>query len=298
MIESSSVVEGGSGDHGGEPGVDPRLLRVILGARLRRLREAAGISGDIAGNAIRASHSKISRMEAGRVGCRTRDIEDLLTVYGIGDPQRRAEYLDLARRANAASQWHADVGSPTQRWDTYFTLEDAAALIRSYAPGVMPPLLQTAAYAQAILAVAQQGSTLELQRRVEVLIRRQRLLTRPDAPRLWVVVEEAALRRPLGGTAVWRAQLEYLARTALRPNVTVQILPDHRGGPAISAVPFTMLRFGAADLGDLVHLHHATGTQFLDRRSDLDAYREIWDRLSVVAMAPEQTIDRIAAILG
>ncbi|RDI50105.1 helix-turn-helix domain-containing protein [Nocardia mexicana] len=295
MVEGNAVAARAVGNDGA--GEDPAVLRLVLGARLRRLREAAGISGQTAGRAIRASHSKISRLEAGRVGFRAMDIDDLLTLYGVEDPDTRADYLRLAQRANGTGRWQVD-DDAGQRLDTFLALEDAAAMVRSYAPGVIPDLLQTAAYAHAVSAVSRPGPTADVQRRVELLMRRQRLIHRRVPPKLWLLIEEAVLRRPFGGVEVWRDQLDHLASAAARPEITVQILPDHIGGPAISAVPFTLLRFAEPDLGDIVHLNHATGAQFLDRRGDLDAYHAIWDRLCVHAAPPAHTGDAIAALLA
>ncbi|GAB2706275.1 helix-turn-helix domain-containing protein [Nocardia thraciensis] len=295
MVEGNAVAARAVGHD--RAGADPAVLRLVLGARLRRLRETAGISGQAAGRAIRASHSKISRLEAGRVGFRAMDIDDLLTLYGVADPDTRADYLRLAQRANGTGRWQVD-DDAGQRLDTFLALEDAATVVRSYAPGVIPDLLQTAAYAHAVSALSRPGPTADVQRRVELLMRRQRLLHRPAPPKLWLVIEEAALRRPFGGIEIWRDQLEHLADAATRPDITVQILPDHVGGPAISAVPFTLLRFDEPDLGDIVHLHHTTGAQFLDRRGDLDAYHAIWDRLSAHAAPPAHTGDAIAALLA
>ncbi|MFX0578953.1 helix-turn-helix domain-containing protein [Nocardia nepalensis] len=292
MVEGDAVVAAG----GDDPDEDPALLRLVLGARLRRLREAAGFSGQAAGRAIRASHSKISRLEAGRVGFRAIDIEDLLTLYGVDDPDTRADYQRLAQRANAAGRWPVDADLTSHRLDTYLAIEDAAVMIRAYAPGVVPELLQTAAYAHAVFAVAHPAPTAEIQRRVELLMQRQRLLQRADPPKVWSVIEEAALRRPFGSTEVWRDQLDHLARAAACDNITVQILRDHIGGPAISTVPFTLLRFAGPDLGDLVYLHHATGAEFLTRPSDLDIYHTIWSRLCVHATSSEHTGDLITAL--
>ena len=275
---------------------DPALLRLVLGARMRRLREAARISGLAAGRAIRGSHSKISRLESGRVAFRTIDLDDLLTLYGVDDPDERAEFEQLAQRANGLGRWQVDDHFAAQRLDTYLALEDAATLVRSYAPGVIPELLQTAAYAHAVSATTRPESTDAVRRRVELLLRRQRLLQRREAPKVWFVLEEAVLRRPFGGSTVWRDQLHHLAEVTAHSDVIVQVVPDHIGGPAISAVPFTLLRFAEADLGDIVHLHHPTGAQFLDRRGDLDAYHAIWDRLCVPAVSPAATRATIARL--
>ncbi|WP_024802668.1 helix-turn-helix transcriptional regulator [Nocardia sp. BMG51109] len=295
MIESTAGrADAADGDG---PDADPALLRMVLGARLRKLREAAGISGQEAGRAIRASHSKISRLEAGRVGFRAIDIDDLLSLYGVEDEDVRSGFLLLAERANASVRWQVDDDFAAQRMDTYLALEDAASAVRSYAPGVIPELLQTAAYAHAVSTITRPGPTGDVQRRVELLMRRQRLLRRPDGPKVWLAIEEAVLRRPFGGLEVWRDQLDHVAEVAERTGATVQIVPDHIGGPAICAVPFTLLRFDAPDLSDIVHLHHATGAQFLDRRGELDAYHGIWDRLCVHAAPPGRTRDLISAAI-
>ncbi|WP_309231272.1 helix-turn-helix transcriptional regulator [Nocardia sp. SYP-A9097] len=274
-----------------DPDEDPALLRRVLGLRLRRLREAAGISGETAGRAIRASHSKISRLEAGRVSFRARDIDDLLTVYGVCDAVTRSEFRRLAQRANAIGRWQAGADLATARPDTYLALEDASALIRCYAPSLLPDLVWTPSYAHTVFAIADQEPAVDIHRRLELLTRRQRLLTRAGAPKAWFVVEEAAVRRQIGGNAVWQGQLEHLAELAARPNITVQVLPDHIGGPAICGTPFTMLRFAATELSDLAHFPHPSGPQFLDRPGDVDQFNTIWARLCVCAAPPEQTIE-------
>ncbi|MEV0767347.1 helix-turn-helix domain-containing protein [Nocardia salmonicida] len=276
---------------GPDPDEDPALLRRVLGVRLRRLREAAGISGDAAGRMIRASHSKISRLEAGRVSFRVADVDDLLTAYGVRDAELRDEYRLLVQRANGTGRWQAGPDLTVARPDTYLALEDAAALIRCYAPNLMPELVWTPSYAHTIFAIADQQPAAEIQHRIEVLARRQRLLTRADPPRAWFVIEEAALRRPIGGAVIWQAQLEHLAELAERPNITVQVLPDHIGGPAISATPFTMLRFAAPELSDIAHFLHLSGPQFLEKPGELDRFNAVWDRLCVCALPPGRTAE-------
>ncbi|MFB7718563.1 helix-turn-helix domain-containing protein [Nocardia sp. NPDC056100] len=272
-----------------DPGEDPALLRRVLGVRLRKLRETAGISGETAGRAIRASHSKISRLEAGRVIFRAKDIEDLLTAYGVRDAATRSEFRRLAERANATGRWQAGADLATARPDTYLALEDSAALIRCYAPSLLPDLVWTPSYAHTIFAIADQQPAAAIQNRIELLTRRQRLLTRADAPKAWFVIEEAALRRPLGGAAIWQGQVDHLAELVARPNITVQVLPDHIGGPAISGTAFTMLRFAAPELSDLAHFPHPSGPQFLDRPGDVDRFNATWARLCVCALPPDRT---------
>ncbi|MGV9839757.1 helix-turn-helix domain-containing protein [Nocardia niigatensis] len=275
----------------GEAEDDPALLRRAVGLRLRRLREEAGISGESAGRAIRASHSKISRLEAGRVTFRAVDIEDLLTRYGVVDGDLRADLLRMANRANAVGRWQVGADLTKARAETYLALEDASSLIRCYATCLVPDLARTPSYAHTVLALAHCASAIDIHRRVELLVRRQQLLDRDDSPRVWLVIEEAALRRPLGGFEVWQGQLEHLAELSARPNITVQVVPDHVGGPAISGSAFTLLRFAAPEFGDIAHLEHPNGMQFLDKRGDLDRFNEVWDRLCVCAAPPARTGD-------
>lgn len=266
------------------------MLRMILGGRLRRLRESRGISREDAGEAIRGSHSKISRLELGRTGFRERDLVDLLTLYGVEDETERAEFLTLARQANASGWWHHDSDWLPKWFDTYLGLEQGARLIRCYEPRAVPELLQTADYARALLTLAHPDEPADaIERRVALRMRRQHILDRTDPPQVWLIVEEAALRRPIGGSAVWRDQLDRLLEALDRPNITLQVLPDHVGGPALADGAFTMLRFTEADLPDIVYLQQLTGALYLDKESDLSAYRAVANMLSVHASPPQYT---------
>ncbi|MFG1793782.1 helix-turn-helix domain-containing protein [Nocardia sp. NPDC049149] len=278
-------------------GGGPTVLRMVLGGRLRRLREAAEISREEAGDAIRGSHSKISRLELGRTGFRERDLEDLLDLYRITDPTEREEYLELARQANASGWWHRDSDWLPKWYDTYLGLEQAATLVRAYEPRAVPELLQTPEYARVLLSLAHSNEPQSaIERRVALRMRRQNILDRLDPPQLWVIVEEAALRRPIGGSAVWRAQIEHLLRAVAKPNVTVQVLADHVGGPALADGAFTILRFAEADLPDIVYLQQLTSALYLDKQADLDAYRAVANQLSVHAAPPEYTVGLLEAL--
>ncbi|MFR9749473.1 helix-turn-helix domain-containing protein [Nocardia sp. 004] len=270
---------------------------MILGGRMRRLREACGISLEEAGAAIRGSHSKISRLELGRTGFRQRDLVDLLALYGVTDPDECAEFKRLAAQANTSGWWHHDSDWLPKWFDTYLGLEQAAQLIRCYEPRVVPELLQTPDYARALLVLAHPQETADsIDRRVALRMRRQEILTRRDPPQLWLIVEEAALRRRVGGSQVWLAQLEHLLQAVDAPNITVQMLADHVGGPAIADGAFTMLRFAEPDLPDIVYLQQLTGALYLDKDTDLAAYRAVANLLSVHAAPPEYTQELIAAL--
>ncbi|MBF6210464.1 helix-turn-helix domain-containing protein [Nocardia puris] len=263
---------------------------MLLGGRLRRLREAAGVTREAAGEHIRGSHSKISRLELGRTGFRERDLVDLLTLYGVTDETERAEFLELARQANTSGWWHHDSDWLPKWFDTYLGLEQAARLIRCYEPRAVPELLQTADYARALLMLAHPNESVDaIERRVALRMGRQHILTRAKPPQVWLIVEEAALRRRIGGSAVWREQIERVVQAADQPNITLQVLPDHVGGPALADGGFTMLRFTESDLPDIVYLQQLTGALYLDKQSDLAAYRAVVNTLSVHATPPQYT---------
>lgn len=182
------------------------------------------------------------------------------------------------------------------RWlDTYLDLERSASLIRCYAPGMIPGLLQTTEYTKEFLAMADPDHSGGPHPCLAELEQRKQILARPNPPRLWMVLEQAALRRQLGSHQAWREQLDHLARVAARPGFSVQIMPDHAAGPIISTIPFTVFRFAATHRGDIVHVPHATGAAFLEGRRDIDAYHAIWNRLCINALGPERTSDIVAA---
>jgi transcriptional regulator with XRE-family HTH domain len=281
-----------------QPAGGPTVVRILLGAQLRRLREARGVTREAAGQAIRGSASKISRMELGRVGFKERDVADLFTLYGLHDDDReRSTLLALIRQANAPGWWHYYGNAVPEWFEAYVGLEQAASLIRVYEAHSVPCLLQTQDYARVLIRLSYPAATGdEIDRKVSLRMTRQQLLMRADAPQLWVVMDEAALRRPLGGEQVMRAQLLHLLEVAQLRNVTLQVVPFHGGGhPAIGA-PFTILRFSQPDLPDIVYLEQLTSALYLDKRDDLDHYMAVMSRLAVQA-TPAATIEMLHAVL-
>jgi transcriptional regulator with XRE-family HTH domain len=268
----------------------PTVLRIVLGTQLRRLREASGISREDAGESIRASHAKISRLELGRVGYKDRDVADLLTLYGVHDEAERADFLSLARQASTPGWWHR-YGDVLPSWfETLIGLEEAASVIRTYEVQFVPGLLQTEDYARAVTKLGHpRASAVEVERRVSLRMARQQLLTAPEAPRVWAVMDEAALRRALGGIDVMRAQLEHLIETAALPNVTLQIAPFSVGGLAAAGGPVTILRFQEPDLPDIVYLEQLTSALYLDKADDVENYLAVMDRLCAEAEPPGRT---------
>jgi hypothetical protein len=271
-----------------------------LGNQLRALREANGVTREAAGWEIRASESKISRMELGRVGFKERDVADLLTLYGVTDENEREALLTLAREANTPGWWHRYSDVMPSWFQSYLGLESAAALIRTYEVQFVPGLLQTPAYARAVILLGHSdASTADVQRRVQLRINRQRVLERaaPSAPDLWVVVDEAALRRPIGGPAVMREQIQSLIEHSLLPNVRLQIIPFLAGGHAAAGGAFTILRFPEDELPDVVYVEQLTSALYLDKQEDRDQYAVAMERLCIEAEPPTRTVEILEKIL-
>ncbi|MBG6104154.1 helix-turn-helix domain-containing protein [Micromonospora vinacea] len=282
----------------GGPTTGPTVLRMLLGAQLRRLRESSGVTREGAGWEIRSSESKISRMELGRVGFKERDVADLLTLYGVTEEHERDALLKLARDANSPGWWHR-YGDVLPSWfQSYLGLEAAAALIRSYEVQFVPGLLQTREYARAVVLLGHGAAGPgEIDRRVALRMQRQQLLQRSNPPQLWAVVDEAALRRPIGGAEVMRGQLTALIEATKSPHIRLQVIPFAAGGHAAAGGAFTILRFGDQELPDIVYIEQLTSAIYLDKRDDLDYYAVAMERLCVEAEPPERTAEILSRLL-
>lgn len=280
------------------PGTGSTVRRILLGSQLRRLREAKGVSRQDAGYVIRASESKISRLELGRVSFKERDVEDLLTLYGVDDAGERHALLQLARDANTPGWWHRYTDVLPNWFQTYVGLEESAALIRTYELQFVPGLLQSEGYARAIIQQGNAGAPeSEIEQRVSLRLQRQERLTAPDAPRLWAVLDESALKRPIGGPEVMRGQIEHLIEVSKLPNVTIQVMPFKFGAHAAEGGAFTILRFPEQDLPDVVYVESLTGAMYLDKRDDVDTYLQAMERLSVDSATPEHTVELLGDFL-
>jgi Domain of unknown function (DUF5753)/Helix-turn-helix domain len=277
----------------GEPPADaagPTVPRMILGIQLHRFREAAGISPDQAGYEIRASRSKISRMENGQVRFKERDVTDLLTLYGVTDATTVAGLVALVRQANSPGWW-SKYGDVMADWfESYLGLEAAASVIRTFELQFVHGLFQTEDYARAVTMLGHTAApAAEIDRRVSLRLQRQDLLNGSRPPQVWSVMDEGALRRPVGGTAVMRAQLKRLIEVAGLRHVTVQVVPFDRGGHAAAGGSFTVLRFGEPDVPDVVYLEQLTSALYLDKRDDVDHYMEVMNHLSTEALTPAES---------
>jgi transcriptional regulator with XRE-family HTH domain len=280
------------------PGSGPTVRRMLVGAQLRRLRTDMGLSREEAAEAIRASEWKIHRLENGQVGFKDRDIVDLLRRYGVTDPDDIAAFLEFAREANAPGWWQRYGDLLPQWFKAYVDLESAATLIRTYEGQLVPGLLQTEDYMRAVIGGASlDESPEEAERRVALRMGRQTLLTRRDAPRLWAVIDEAALRRPVGSPEVMGGQLERLIDATKLANVVLQILPFGAGAHPGMVGAFSILRFADDELPDVVYVEHLTNAQYLDRRDDVNRYLHVMNTIGMRAAAPDNTVDILHKIL-
>jgi hypothetical protein len=280
---------GDGADHRDPSGGGPTARRIILGAQLRRLREAAGISRADAGYAIRGSESKISRLELGRVGFKERDVADLLTLYGVTEPADRDAVAEMVRRSNERGWWHRYSDLMPVWFQDYVGLEESAARIMAYEAQFVPGLLQTREYT---LAVASHGrpelTNQEVERRVALRLQRQGILHRPGAPKLWVVLDESVLHRPIGGRNVMLQQLDHLLEITRLPHIVLQVVPYPLSGYAAEG-SFSMLRFAEPELPDVVYIEHLAGALYLDRVDELELYGRVFDRLTVDAEPPDRS---------
>jgi transcriptional regulator with XRE-family HTH domain len=274
----------------------PTVLRILLGTQLRRLREARGITAHQAAQAIRASESKISRIELGRNSFREVDIADLLTLYGITEVVEREQMLTLASQANQPGWWHRYQDVLPTWFQSYIGLEESAESIRSYDSQFVPGLLQTEEYSAAVLELGE-FSPEETDRLVFLRKERQRRFT-AGGLRLWAVIDEMALRRPVGNPALMRAQLEYLLEIGDRPGLTLQVTPYPGGASYLVPGSFSILKFATADLPDVVYVEQLTSAMYLDKRSDVEQYTAALDKVGATSATPEQTKTFIRALLG
>lgn len=270
-------------------GTGPTARRIILGAQLRGLRERAGVARSEAAWSIRGSDSKMSRLEAGKVGFKERDVVDLLTMYGVTDADERELLLEMTRRSNEPGWWQP-YGDVLPSWfEDYVGLEMSASRIQTCELLFVPGLLQTEDYARAVITSGHPDrATADDERRLQVRMRRQRTLGRRDAPTFWAIVDESVLHRPIGGPSVLIAQIGRLLELAALPNVVIQVLPFTMSGYAAES-SFSILRFAEAELPDLVYQEHLTAAAYLDKRSEVEAYSRVMDRVAVDALTPDET---------
>ncbi len=267
----------------------PTVGQMVLGLRLRDLRERADCSFAEAAAALSVNSTTVRRMEKAEVGLKPPYVEKLLKTYGVPEAEITS-FLSLVDEANRPGWWQSFRDVLPSWFSLYVSLEGEASLIRSYEPHCVPGLLQTPEYARALLSTGfPNASEEELSRRVALRMQRQELLRRPDAPRLWVVLEEQVVRRHVGEPAVMRGQIDRLIEATAMPNVTVQVLPFTSGPHPAMFGPFQLFRFDIPELPDIVYIESLSGAVYHDERPDTAAYLEALDRMGAQAAPATRT---------
>ncbi|MFE7577986.1 helix-turn-helix domain-containing protein [Streptomyces sp. NPDC057521] len=273
-----------------EPRSAPTVGQVVLGKRLQELREGAGLSRDQAAKVLRVTAATVRRMETAEVALKIPYVQALLKAYGISDAENDA-FVELAEEANRPGWWQRFHDVLPDWFSMYVSLEGAASLLRMYEPHFVPGLLQTEDYARTVMRTGAVGQTRpeDIERHVALRMERQSLLTRPDAPRLWVVMDETVLRRPVGSVEIMRAQVDKLLEATTRPNVTLQIAEFSTGHHPGTYGPFVLFRFAVPELPDMVYSEYLTGAVYFDARPEVASYLEVMDRMAAQAATAQRT---------
>ncbi|MEU2772156.1 helix-turn-helix transcriptional regulator [Streptomyces sp. NPDC007162] len=273
-----------------EPRSAPTVGQVVLGRRLLDLRERAGLKREEAARVLRVAPATVRRMEMAEVALKIPYLQLLLKAYGVADDEADL-FVRLAEDANKPGWWQRFHDILPGWFSMYVSLEGAASLIRSYEPHFVPGLMQTEDYARGVLRSGAVGQTRpeDLEGHVALRMQRQGLLTRPDAPRFWAVLDETVLRRPVGGPEVMRAQIDRLLEVTNLPNVTLQVVPFASGPHPGTYGPFVIFRFAMPELPDMVYSEYLTGAVYLDARTEVATHLEVMDRMAAQAASAQRT---------
>ena len=275
----------------------PTVRRRRLALELRRLREAARLTCEEVAEHLECSASKISRVETGRVSVSPRDVRDMLELYGVPE-QQRDSLVQLSRDSRQKGWWHAYSDTIQPQFATYVGLESAASEIRVYEVNIIPGLLQTEDYARTMMrSGTMNGSHEDVERKVALRMARQPALTRDDPPMLWTVVDEAALRRRVGGTELMRAQLEHVLELSGLKNVAMQVIPFGAGAHPAMGRPFVILVFPERVDPDVVYLEDLTSTLYLEDVDEVDRYNVFFNHLRATALSFEDSSALITSVL-
>lgn len=278
----------------------PTVRRLMLGIRLREARRRAGVSADQAAEHVARATSAISRMELGQSAVTVRTLNRLSDLYQVSDEERET-LMALAKQARQRGWWHSYGDVLPAGFEAYIGLEAEAIEMCAFENSVVPGLLQTEDYALALMrSEAPEPTPDESKRRVEARMARQRILGQGVPPRLWAILDEAVLRRVVGGSDVMRDQLAHLVEVSREPHVTIQVLPFARGAHPAWHGPFIMLAIdlGAPAPSEYVYVEYRTGALLLDRQREVDAYRLMVNHLRAEALDKSESVHLIKNIAG
>jgi transcriptional regulator with XRE-family HTH domain len=274
-------------------GGSPTIRRRELGVLLRELRTRAGLTIDDVAERLLCSPSKISRIETAQRALSLRDVRDLCDIYGVNDQAERDRLMELSRESQQRAWWQ-EYDLP---YSTYLGLEAEASLIEDYKSGALPSLLQTEDYARAVLR-----GTMPLVRGdvvnqyLKATITRQGLLTQNSPPTLHVILDEAVIHRAVGGTVVMQRQLDHILSLAVLPNILIQVLSYGAGAHPGLDSPFSILGFIDSLLSDVVYVEGLVGHLYLERKADVERYKQAFVHLSKIALDSKGSTDLIAEV--
>lgn len=277
----------------------PTMRRRRLAAELRRIRTDTQMSITEVVSHLGWQGSKLSRIENRQIGISTTDVRKLLGLYGVDDPQQVRRLVEMARRAKERGWWESYSASLPTETRTMIGIETEASLIRTYQQALIPGLLQTPDYARAVIRAARPTDPLEvINERVEVRLARQALLTEKEAPQLWVVVNEGAVRQVVGSREIMAAQLENLAEERDKLNVVVQVLPFAVGEHPAMVGSFSLYSFPAEEETGAVYIETMNSALILETPHELETYADAFDRIRAAALSPRDSQDLIRALVA
>ncbi|MCX5202965.1 helix-turn-helix transcriptional regulator [Streptomyces sp. NBC_00237] len=278
-----------------EPRSAPTVGQVVLGKRLADLRERAGLTRDQAAKVLHVAPATVRRMETAEVALKIPYVQILLKEYGCNEADCEA-FVRLTQEANQPGWWQRFHAVLPDWFSMYVSLEGAASVIRTYDPHFVPGLLQTEDYARAVMRSGVVGQTRpeDIERYVALRMQRQALLTGPDAPILWAIMDETVLRRMAGGPDVMRAQADRLLEAAELPNVTLQLAEFSSGPHPGTFGPFILFRFAVPELPDMAYSEYLTGAVYLDARPEVATHLEVMDRMAAQAATAARTKEILA----
>jgi len=276
----------------------PTVRRRRLGSELRKLRDANGLKLEEVAGELGVAPSTLSRIETGKAPTKTAYLNQMLEMYGVTDPAQRQVLVDMAREGHRKGWWAAYEDVLATGFDIYVGLEAETTGIRSYENSLVHGLLQTADYARAVLRELQPRHTAEqIERQVDLRMARQQRLEDEPALDLWVIHDEAVIRRVVGGPVAMRAQLGRLLKAADVPGMTLQVLPFGTGAHAGLRGPFSILEFPDRTDSQVAHVESVGGFLYLEKEREVRACTDAFDRLRASALSPGASVDLISQVI-
>ncbi|MGX2993645.1 helix-turn-helix domain-containing protein [Streptomyces sp. JNUCC 64] len=268
----------------------PTVGQVVLGKRLKELREAKGLTREQAASELRVTAATVRRMETAEVALKVPYVHVLLAMYGVADGEVDG-FLSLVEDANRPGWWQRYHDVLPEWFSLYVSLEAEARLIRSYEPHFVPGILQTDRYAREVMTAGTIGHSHpeEVERHVELRLDRQQLLGKPNAPHLWIIMDETVLRRPVAGAEVMAEQMDRLLTAARTPGLTLQVAEFGNGPHPGTYGPFSLFRFTQPELQDMVYCEFLTGALYLDSQIEVANHLEVLDHMSAQAASTDRT---------